>query len=304
MKTEINALEKKYPRIQSIMRFINEETLREAYKKQPDSDVKQMYGEHLDENISELLRRMKASSYFPQSQDRIRMTNTDMDREKYIFRAFEDRLLQCLFKEILDAIFKPKIHRKMADLKKKASAMRSRKLVIIAETVIEVDVAQVLRKIDQKSLVDFLKQSVADKVFIKYCERFLRNGVKLLGECADLESESVVRFISMMCSACGYYILQSLSSSTMENDFSGVMWEAYHDKNVELIFEKYIDCKMVYHQLDHEMKKVGINVFGDKICIIKPILNLKRRCRKVGSSPRNTVRIHRNRLDLKASKVK
>ena len=158
------------------MRFVNEETLRAAYKKQPDSDVKQMYGEHLNENISELWRRMKASTYFPQSRDRIRMINTEKDGEKYIFRAFEDRLVQYCFKEILDEIFKPKIQRKITDLKKKDSTMKSRKLVIIAETVIEVDVAQVLRKIDQKSLVDFLKQSVADKVFIKYSERFLRSG--------------------------------------------------------------------------------------------------------------------------------
>ena len=289
MKTEINALEKKYPRIQSIMRFINEETLREAYKKQPDSDVKQMYGEHLDENISELLRRMKTSSYFTQSQDRIRMTNTDMDSEKYIFRAFEDRLLQSLFKEILDAIFKPKIQRKMTELNKTVSGMKLHKGIIIAETEIEIDATQVLRKINQKSLVDFLKQSVADKVFIKFCGRFLQSGVKLLGECVEIENESTVCFISMMCSVCGYYILQSLSSSTLENNLRGTMWMVYNDKIVGIMFEKDIDCKMVCHQLDREMRKVGINVFGDKICIIKP-LSMKKYC-KVGRSLRNTGRI-------------
>lgn len=291
MKTEIHTLEKKYSRIQSIMRFVNEETLRVIYEKQPDSEVKQMYGENFDENISELLRRMKASSYFPQSQDRIWMENTDKDREKYIFRAFEDRLLQSLFKEILDAIFKPKIQRKMTELNKTISVMKLHKGIIIAETEIEIDATQVLREIDQKSLVDFLKQSVADKVFIKFCGSFLQSGVKLLGECVEIENESAVCFISMMCSVCGYYILQSLSSSILENDFSGTMWVAYNDKSVNLMFEKNIDCKMVCHQLDRETKKIGINVFGKKICIIRPILyRIKKYC-KVGRSLRNTGRI-------------
>lgn len=290
MKTEIKILEKKYSRIQSIMRFVNEETLRKAYEKQPEGNAKQIYGEHLDENIRELLRRMKASSYFPQSSDRIRLTNADMGNKIYILRAFEDRLLQCLFKEILDAIFESKIHRKMADLKKKTLTMKSRKVVIIAKTVIAIDVVQFLRKIDQKSLVDFLKQSVADRTFIKYCERFLRSGMKLLGECADLGGEAVVCFISMMRSACGYYILQSLSSSILEDDFSGVMWEAYGDNSVQIMFEKNIDCKTVCHRLNYEMKKKGINMFDDKICTIEPIVSGKKRRRKAGSSQRNIVR--------------
>ena len=302
MKTEINALEEKYSKIQSIMRFVNEETLREAYEKQPDSYVKQMYGEHLDENIRELLRRMKVFSYFPQSQDRNLMANIDIHNKKYIFRAFEDRLLQCLFKEILDAIFKPKIHRKMADLKKKALTVKSRKRVVSAETIIEIDVARFLREMDQKSLVDFLKQSVADKNFIKYCGRFLRSGVKLLEECADLESESVVCFISMMCSVCGYYILQSLSSSTLENDFSGVMWETYDDKNVKLIFEKYIDCKMICHQLNHEMKKLGINVFGDKVCTLSSVFNKKRRFGKVVPSRKTVTKGNNQRMKFNLMK--
>lgn len=301
-RTDITKFAGRYGRIQSLMRYINLDTLKSAYHKLMeggDEGIGAEYGRNLDENLSSLLRRMKNFSYFPQSKSCASYGNW---KSKYAIRAFEDKIVQGIFGEILDAIFKPKIHRKMEDLKKKASAMRSRKLVIIAGTVIEVDVAQVLRKIDQKCLVDFLKQSVADKVFIKYCERFLRSGVKLLGECADLESESVVCFISMMCSACGYYILQSLSSSTLENDFSGTMWVAYNDKSVKIMFEKNIDCKMVCHQLDREMRKVRINVFGNKICIIRPILYRTKKYCKVGHSLRNTGRINKIALIKKQAK--
>lgn len=307
MKTELKALEEKYSRIQSIMRFVNEETLREAYEKQPNSDVKQMYGEHLDENIRELLRRMKISSYFPQSSDRGCLTNVDMDNKIYILKAFEDRLLQCLFKEILDAIFKSKIHHKMADLKKNTSTIESRKaIIIIAMTkfVLEIDVVRFLRKIDQKSLADFLKQSVADKVFTKYCERFLRSGMKLLDGCVDLEGESAICFISMMCSTCGYYILQSLNSSILEDDLSGAIWEAYGDNNVKIMFEKSRDCKIICCQLNHEMKKRGINMIGDQICTIRPFVNVRKRFPKDAFSLRNRVRLSKNRIDRRTDKVK
>ncbi len=268
MKTTIETLEKKYPKIQSVMRFVNEESLRGSYEKQPDSDVKQRYGECLDANIRELLRRMRAFSYFPQSQDWFRVANMGGDGEKYILRSFEDRMLQRLFGEILKAIFEPKICRTMAELKKKNSTAGSCHRFIIAVAVIEIDVVQFLKQIDQDYFVEFLRQSVADKNFVRYYERFLRSGAKLLAGCTDSESESVVCFLSMMLSICEYYILQ-LMSSKMKRNFRGLMWVLHDDKSVKFMFEKGMDCKQAYHQLCHEMRKIGIDPIKDKICIFR-----------------------------------
>jgi len=265
VKAEIKILAEKYQKVQSVMRFVNEESLREAYEQQSDSDVKRKYGKYLAANINELLRRMKVFSYFPQSQDWFQVTSMGGNGDKYILRTFEDRMLQYLFGEILEAIFEPKICRMMVELKKKGSITVSHHRFLIAAAVIEIDVVQLLRHIDQDCLVDFLKHNVADKNFIRFCERFLNSGVKLLGECVDLKSESAVCFLSMMRSICECYVLQLLSS-TLKDDCGGAMWVVSNDKSVKFMFEKSVSCKHAYRQLCYEMRKIGLDPIEDKIC--------------------------------------
>jgi biotin synthase-like enzyme len=87
MKNEITKLAKKYKRVQSIMKFVNVETLTESFKKQPDSVEKERYGENLETNIKELYRRMKAFSYFPQRiNGNLKMGNMGVKKEFKILR--------------------------------------------------------------------------------------------------------------------------------------------------------------------------------------------------------------------------
>lgn len=271
-KAEIISKVKKYGRVQALLQYVNIETLTGAYKILMQNGVSNVagaeYGENLNKNFFDLLTRIKNGSYFPQPKDWLGLVDVCERCKVYQMRAFEDRMLQHLFGEILEAIFESKIHRTVADLKKKASTMKSRKLIIIAEAVMEIDVAQFLRKIDQKSLVAFLKQSVADKSFIRYCERLIQSGVKLIGECEDLESESAVRFVSMMCNVCKYYVLQLLSSA-MKEDFSGMMWVVDDNISIKFMFRKSVDCKKFYRQLCHALQKIGLDSIEDKICFWK-----------------------------------
>ena len=57
-KAEIASLVEKYGRVQSLMKYVNKDTLKESYSKQPkgkavgiDEVTKEEYGEKLEENI-------------------------------------------------------------------------------------------------------------------------------------------------------------------------------------------------------------------------------------------------------------
>ena len=69
-KAEIAGLVERYGRVQSLMKYVNSDTLKESYSKQPkgkavgvDGITKEQYGENLEENIESLLVRMKKFSY-------------------------------------------------------------------------------------------------------------------------------------------------------------------------------------------------------------------------------------------------
>ena len=60
-KAEIASLVERYGRVQSLMKYVNSDTLKESYNKQPkgkavgvDGITKEQYGENLEENIESL----------------------------------------------------------------------------------------------------------------------------------------------------------------------------------------------------------------------------------------------------------
>ena len=71
-RIEIESQQSKYGKVNSLMQYINKETLRVEHVKQPkgkasgvDEVTKEMYEEHLDENLDKLIERMKTFSYRP-----------------------------------------------------------------------------------------------------------------------------------------------------------------------------------------------------------------------------------------------
>ena len=61
-KAEIASLVEKYGRVQSLMKYVNKDTLKESYSKQPkgkavgaDGVTKEEYGKRVEENIENLI---------------------------------------------------------------------------------------------------------------------------------------------------------------------------------------------------------------------------------------------------------
>ena len=92
-KAEIARLVEKYGRVQSLMKYVNSDTLKESYRKQPkgkavgmDGITKEEYGEDLEGNIENLLIRMKKFSYKPYP---VRRAYIPKGNEPLIAKKFE-----------------------------------------------------------------------------------------------------------------------------------------------------------------------------------------------------------------------
>lgn len=289
-----------YDRTRSLMLNVNIATLREAYRELMKNGVAVeigiLYGENLDENLKKLLIRISNCSYFPQPQDWLQRRDVLDRHKKYIFRAFEDMIVQHLFGKILESIYRSKKKHIMMKLRPDSLRESHVKMKIFIFKI-EVNVEKFLAEINQEDLIHFLEQDISDNFFIRYVRRLLENGIKLLEECTDSRYQSAISFLSMMYSVCEYYILQILGCD-QDLGLTGEMCVRQKDKNLCYLFDKSSDAKIIYRRLYRRLKEFGLDLSKDNICTLSPVFDGKR------SSKVNPSRRTITRVSLKYRKVK
>ena len=203
-KAEIASLVEKYGRVQSLMKYVNEDTLKESYSKQPkgkavgaDGVTKEEYGKRLEENIENLIVRMKKFSYKPYPVRRAYIPKGNGKMRGLGIPSFEDKVVQGVFKEILEAIYEPKFKEFSYGFRPNKSCHDAIQRVnkhIMADKVnyiVDADIKGFFDNIDHEWMIKFLEHDIADKNFIRYIKRFLIGGVMEDGKRLETESGTV-----------------------------------------------------------------------------------------------------------------
>jgi retron-type reverse transcriptase len=105
-------------KLQTLMHLVNKTTLKEAHQKQEtgkaagvDKVTKAAYEKNLDENLDNLISRMKTFSYRPQPVRRTYIEKEGSEELRPLgIPAYEDRLVQGVISEILNIIYEPNPH--------------------------------------------------------------------------------------------------------------------------------------------------------------------------------------------------
>ena len=189
--TKIALQLQKYGAVQGLMKYINKESLKEQHKKQIkgkatgiDGITKEEYEGNLDENIENLLERMKRFGYRPQSVRRVYIPKPGSGKKRPLgIPAYEDKLVQGVMAEILTQIYEPIFLNTSYGFRPGKSCHdaidRLDKIIMRQkiEWVVDADIKSFFENVDHKWLVKFLEETIQDKVFIRYIVRFLKAGV-------------------------------------------------------------------------------------------------------------------------------
>ena len=203
-KAEIAGLAAKYGKVQSLMRYVNKETLAKSYSQQPkgkavgvDGVTKETYGESLNENLDDLLKRMKQISYRPYPVRRAYIPKGNGKMRGLGIPSFEDKVVQGVFKEILEGIYEPKFLDFSYGFRPNRSchdAIHRVNKHIMADKVnyiVDADIKGFFDNIDHDWMIKFLEHDIADKNFIRYIKRFLIGGVMEDGKKLNTELGTV-----------------------------------------------------------------------------------------------------------------
>ena len=187
--TKIALQLQKYGTVQGIMKYINKESLKEQHEKQQkgkatgvDGITKEEYEENLEENIDNLLERMKRFAYRPQNVKRVYIPKPGSEKKRPLgIPAYEDKLVQGVMAEVLTQIYEPIFLNTSYGFRPRKSchdAINRLDKIIMKQKVnyiVDADIKGFFEKVDHEWLMRFLGRTIQDKTFLRYIKRFLKS---------------------------------------------------------------------------------------------------------------------------------
>ena len=273
----------KYEKLTTLINRVNEESLKEAHRRQRtgkaagiDGITKEKYAENLEENTKELIRRMKAFKYIPQPVRRTYIPKANGKLRPLGIPAYEDRLVQSVMAELLNEVYEPRFldcsygfrpNRGAHDAVRYLNQVIGQKRV---NWVLEADIKGFFDNLDHKWLLKFLEHDIADKNFLRYIVRFLKAGVMEGTEIRDSDwgAPQGGLISPVLANVYLHYVLDQWYAIRLKKRLKGEVYYARYADDFVLLFEYEEEARLVMVWLKERLEKYGLELAEDKTRIL------------------------------------
>ncbi len=167
-----------------------------------DGKTKEEYARNLDENIRELIRKMKSFQYRPEPVLKVLIPKSNGKFRELGISNIEDKIIQLMFSKIMSAIYEPVFCNCSYGFRSNKSAHMAIRDVTQylksnnVKVVIDVDLENFFGTIQHDKLLEMLSLKIKDKTFIRYIARMLKakihDGAKVKRTYAGLAQGSIL----------------------------------------------------------------------------------------------------------------
>jgi len=301
--TEI-AKEKKDEKFTSLVHLINRDMLMDCHSQLEgrkasgvDGVTKRKYAENLEDNIEDLLKRMKRHAYKPQPVRRIYIEKPGTTKMRPIgIPAYEDKLVQLALSKILNAIYEADFLncsfgfrpvRGCHDALKILNHIIERRNV---NFIVDADIKGFFDHVDHDWLMKFLRHRIADPNILRLIGRFLKAGVMEAGMVYDTpEGTPQGGVISpILANVYLHYVLDLWFEKAVRNNCRGEAYMVRYADDFVCCFQYKDEAWRFYEALTIRLNRFNLEIAQDKTRIITFGRNAVNICRSNGSKKPDT----------------
>ena len=269
----------KYKNVESLMRYINVDTLKSKHQELKgnkatgiDKVTKREYEKNLDENLENLIAKMKTFSYKPKAVKRVYIPKANGKLRPLGIPSYEDKIVQGVMADILNTIYEPifldysygfrpgrDCHMAIKELDK--TIMKGK-----TNFIVEADIKGFFDNVNHKWLVKFLEHTIKDKNFIRYIVRFLKAGI--IEDLKYYESDKGTPQGSLISPILAnvylHYVLDLWFKLYVQVKSKGECHLIRYADDFVACFETEEDARMFYQELTERLAKFGLEVETSK----------------------------------------
>jgi len=280
---EISATTPK-PEFTSLYHLINIEMLKQCHKELDgskavgiDKVTKAEYEEHLEENLTNLVDKLKNKAYKPLPSLRVFIPKANGKKRPLGIASYEDKIVQLAVKKILEAIYEPRFlncmygfrpNRGCHDAIKEVHRQISNEHI---NHVVDADIKGFFDHLSHEWMMEFLKLYINDPNLLWLINKYLKAGVMTAGVFEESEEGSAQGNIisPILANIYMHNVLTLWYKFVIKNKAEGNSFLAVYADDFIAGFQYKEDAERYYALLKERLKKFNLELEENKSRMIE-----------------------------------
>lgn len=269
-----------------VIHHINEESLRACFHELDgkkaigiDGVDKASYGEKLNENLRNLMDRMRRMAYIPGP---VRQVLIPKDGKPGATRPlgisnFEDKLVQRMMHKVLESIYEPLFHENSYGFRPgrgchdAIESLHAHLSTHEVETVLDVDLSNYFGSIPQETVLEIIKKKISDPRILRYLIRMFKSGLLVDGELV-ISDEGVVQGSAcspIIANIFAHEVIDEWIETTVKTHCVGEVKMVRYADDIVICCQHNRDAERIKTAFAQRLAKYGLKMNEDKTKLVK-----------------------------------